>query len=147
MISVTESIVIDCPTDEVFAFIGNYENDPTWRAGVFEMQHDPPGEAHLGMKTREVMRFMGQNTVNWAEVVEYEVGHKTAFRTTAGPLSAWGYRLVEPAGEHTRFTYHAQAEFSGFYKLLSPLIAWMFRRRVEIDLEKLKEVLEANTLQ
>ena len=144
MVSVTENILIDRPADEVFAFIGNYENDSKWRAGVFEMRHDPPGEAQVGIKTREVMRFMGRNTVNYAEVVEYEVGHKTAFRTTAGPISASGYRLIGREGKQTRFTYHAQSELSGLYKLLSPLIEWAFRRRVQTDLDRLKEILETN---
>jgi hypothetical protein len=88
------------------------------------------------------MRFMGQDTVNYAEVVEYEVGHKTAFKTTAGPLSAWDYRLVESEGDGTRFTYATQAELSGLYKLLSPLVVWAFRRRVKGDLARLKEILE-----
>jgi hypothetical protein len=44
MVSVTENIFIDRPADEVIAFIGNYENDPRWRAGVFEVRHAPrPG--------------------------------------------------------------------------------------------------------
>ena len=144
MVSVTENILIDRPTEEVFAFIGNYENDPKWRAGVFEMRHDPPGEAQVGTKTREVMRFMGRRTVNCAEVVEYEVGHKTAFSTIAGPISASGYRLTEREGKPTRFTYHAHSELSGLYQLLSPLIVWAFRRRVQTDLARLKTLLETN---
>ena len=144
MVSVTEHILIDNPADEVFAFIGNYENDPKWRAGVFEMQHDPPGEAQVGTITREVMRFMGQKTVNYAEVVEYEFGHKTAFETTTGPISATGYRLVEREGQQSRFTYQAQSELSGTYRLLSPIIVWIFRRRVQKDLKRLKQILEVN---
>lgn len=96
----------------------------------------------MGTKTREVMRFMGQNTVNYAEVVEYEVGHKTAFETTAGPISASGYRLVEREGQQARLTYQAQSELSGLYKLLSPLIVLIFRRRVQTDLARLKQKLE-----
>jgi hypothetical protein len=143
MVSVTESILMDCPADEVFAFIGNYEHDPQWRAGVFEMQHDPPGKARVGTKTHEVMRFMGQKMVNHAVVVEYEMGHKTAFRTISSALSASGYRLVEQQGQQTRFTYHAQSELSGLYKWLSPFIVWTFRRRVKRDLKRLKEIVES----
>jgi uncharacterized membrane protein len=35
-ISVTESILIGRPADEVFAYVANYENNPKRRAGVWK---------------------------------------------------------------------------------------------------------------
>ena len=142
MVAITESVLIDRSARDVFAYVSNSENDPDWRSSVTEMRHDPPGETHVGMRTHEVMRLMGKDIVNDAEIVEYEAGHKTAFRTTSGPLAASGYRLVEDAGDQTLFTYHVQADLGGLYELLSALIAWSFRRRVQADLRRLKELLD-----
>ena len=142
MVTISDSIVINRPPGEVFAFAGNYENDPQWRAGVSEMRHDPPGQAQVGTKTYEVMRFMGRNAITFAEVVEYEIGSKAAFRTTSGAFSASGYRLVEAEGMGTRFTYHAEAKLSGLLALLAPLLVGSFRRRLRADLERLKGILD-----
>lgn len=95
-VSTNSSILISRATTEVFAYVADYVKDPTWRSGVSEMRHDPPGEVHLGMKTHERLTFAGVRTVNVAEIVEFEPGRKTAFRTIAGPLSASGYCLFEP---------------------------------------------------
>jgi carbon monoxide dehydrogenase subunit G len=143
MVTVSGTVQIDRPGEHVFAFASDYENDPEWRSGVLEMRRDPPGEMRIGVRTHEVMRFMGRTLVTEAEVVEYEPGHKIVFRTVSGALSAQGYRLVEAEGTGTRFTYHADAKLDSMYRPFAALIVWAFNRRVARDLAPLKAILEA----
>ena len=82
------SILIRRAPPEVFAYVSDYARDPTWRTGVSEMLHDPPGEIQLGAKTHERMTFAGIRMINVAEIVEFEPGRKTAFKTIGGPLAA-----------------------------------------------------------
>ena len=42
----------------------------------------------IGVRTHEVMRFMGRDMATESEVVEYEPGRKIAFRTISGAHSA-----------------------------------------------------------
>jgi Polyketide cyclase / dehydrase and lipid transport len=56
---ITASINIRRPVGEVFAFAGDYENDPLWRSGVVEMRYETPGALRAGARTREIMRFPG----------------------------------------------------------------------------------------
>lgn len=142
MVTVTGTVLIDRPSRDVFAIVGNYENDPRWRTGVSEMRHDPPGEVRVGMVTHEVIRFMGRTMEIDAEIVEYEPGRKTAFRTVSDVLSAEGFRLVEEEGTLTRFTYHSDVELDAAYRPFTPLIRWVFKRRVARDLQKVKAILE-----
>lgn len=142
MASVSGTVLIDRPRDDVFAYVSDYENDPQWRSGVSAMLHDPPGQVSIGVRTHEVMRFMGRDMSTEAEVVEYEPGRKIAFRTIAGPLSAHGYRLVEDAGTETRLTYHADADLTAAYRPFTALIKCAFSRRVGADLIRLKAILE-----
>lgn len=142
-VSTNSSILISRATAEVFAYVADYVKDPTWRTGVSEMRHDPPGEVQLGMKTHERLTFAGMRTVNVAEIVEFEPGRKTAFRTIGGPLSASGYRLVEADADGAHFTYAAKAELRGLVALLAPLLQWHLRRTVRRDLQRLKRILEA----
>lgn len=139
---VTESVVIERPVAEVFAFAGAYENDPRWRAGVVEMRQDPPGSPRAGTMTREVMRVFGRRQLTVAKVVEYEPNERTAFESVESPIPVRGYRAFEASGEHTRFTYELSAEFSPLYRLLSPILAPGLRRQVSGDLRRLKALLE-----
>lgn len=80
--------------------------------GVSEMLHGPPGEIHVGTKTQERMTFAGIRMINVAEIVEFEPGRRTAFKTIGGPLVATGRRLVEPVIDGTHFTYAAEVELA-----------------------------------
>ena len=142
MASVSSTVLIDRPKDDVFAYVSDYENDPQWRSGVSEMRLDPPGEVSIGVRTHEVMRFMGRDMATEAEVVGYEPGRKVAFRTISGALSAHGYRLVEDAGTGTKLTYHADADLTVAYRPFTALIKRVFSRRVGADLARLKAILE-----
>ena len=142
-ISIKSSILIRRATAQVFAYVSDYARDPTWRTGVSEMLHEPPGQIHLGAKTHERMTFAGIRMINVAEIVEFDPGRKTAFKTIGRPLVATGYRLVEPDAAGAHFTYAAEVELRGPVALLAPFLQWHLRRTVRRDLERLKRILEA----
>jgi hypothetical protein len=83
-LSISSSILIRRAAGEVFAYVSDYARDPTWRTGVSEMRHDPPGQIHLGAKTHERLTFAGVRMINVAEIVEFEPNRKTAFKTIGG---------------------------------------------------------------
>ena len=139
---VTESVVIERPVAEVFAFAGTYENDPRWRAGVLEMRQDPPDGSGVGTLTREVMRVFGRRQVTAAKVVEYELDARTAFESVESSLPVRGYRAFEAVDGDTRFTYELSAELSPLYRLLAPILRPILQRQVAGDLQRLKALLE-----
>lgn len=139
------STAIERPTDLVFEFVANYENDPRWRAGVESMRHDPPGPVHVGMHTHEILRFFGRTLRVEAEITSLEAGRSVAFRTLAGPLEAEGIRRVGGTASGTRVTYEAAANLTGLLSLMSPLVAWSFRRRAQADLARLRRILESES--
>ncbi|MGH3148568.1 MAG: SRPBCC family protein [Rubrobacter sp.] len=142
VVRIAESVVIERPVAEVFAFAGAYENDPRWRAGVVEMRQDHRGSPRVGTTTHEVMRLFGQRQVTVAKVVEYEPNERTAFESVEGPMPVRGYRAFEASGEGTRFTYEFSAVPTPLYRLLSPILAPILRRQVSGDLKRLKALLE-----
>jgi len=107
------------------------------------MAQTPPGQAHIGTKTREVARFIGKKRVTPAEITHYEPDRKVAFTgLMANSIPVSGSRTVERIGEQARFIYQAKVELSGFYLLIEPLMAAILRRRFMRDLRCLKERLE-----
>ena len=45
------SIEINRPADQVWAYVADYGNDTSWRAGVRQMHPSLPGPAQVGVTT------------------------------------------------------------------------------------------------
>lgn len=138
---IQESIIIDASIEEVFAFTSNYEHDVRWRTGVVSMEQHPTGQAQVGTKTREVMRFMGQEMITTGEVTEHEINNFIVFQSIDGPYPVTGFRHVKATPEGTRFTYSLSVELNGMFKLLAPVLIPRFRKQVQEDLKRLQDIL------
>ena len=143
---VTQSIMIHCPLEEVYAFMSDHRNDVHWRKGVSRMELDRPGPVTVGMQTTEVMRFMGRSLITRSEVTEAVLNQKMAFRSVSGPFPVSGYRHVEPNGGGTDLAYHLEGEVDGLFSALSFVLTPVFRRQIAADLKRLKAHLERVTI-
>ena len=142
MVTIIKSILIDCPLEEVFAFVSKYKNDTKWRKGVVEMLQFPDYSTFVGTTTIETIKFLGQKQVISAEVCEYVKNKKVSFRTTDGLFQVTGSRDVSRENNKTKFTYALSADLKGIYKLFAGPIAHSFEKRISKDLVKLKQILE-----
>lgn len=143
MATMIEEIVINAPQDFVFGFISDYSNDVKWREGVTGMKCSTKENIFVGTRTRETMKLWGRPYTTIARVTEYEPYNKIAFRSVTGKIPVHGYRLVEDAGGYSRFIYSLTIELTGLAVLLSPVLASMYKKRIKVDLQKLKSLLEA----
>jgi Polyketide cyclase / dehydrase and lipid transport len=53
------SVEINRPADQVWAYVADYGNDTSWRAGVRQMHPSRPGPAQEGVTTHELLRLLG----------------------------------------------------------------------------------------
>src|SRR4051812_16259236 len=144
MESIEQSVVINRPLEEVFAFVSDYRNDPRWRTGLIKMTQTPEGPTGAGTKLHEVLRMAGLKLETGSEVTEYEHNSKCTVKSTSGPIPLRNWRLVEPAGDGAKFTYGIVGETSGFYKLMEPVLAGVFKRQLRAELARLKGILEGS---
>lgn len=144
MIEVSYTAEIRRPPDVVFAFAGDYANDPSWRGGVLSMVYETDAPVARGSRTRELMRSMGRKVVTVAEVTEYSPT-RTAFRSLSGPVACEGHREFVGTATGTRFTYSLVLRPTGVLRLLEPLLRWMLARQIQADVRRLGERLEAET--
>jgi uncharacterized membrane protein len=136
------SVVIDRPISDVFAFVANHENDVRWRPGVTDI------ERASGEKVGEVYRQgvrgpFGRRIAADFEVTAYEENSQVAFRTLAGPVRPEGSYRFEQAAGGTRVTFSLNAQLRGPQKLLAALVARSMRAQVAA-LPNLKRVLESS---
>jgi uncharacterized membrane protein len=144
MFTVASTIEIARPVEDVFAFAGDYRNDPRWRKGVVSMQHEPPGPPALGTVTTETMKFMGRPSCTVGEVTEYLDCRRTAFRSLQGPVECHGFRLFAPSRGGTQFTYSLTLKPRGPLRLFEFLLKSIFQRQVQADLRRLQKLLESD---
>ena len=145
MIRVETSVHIDRPSDEVFAFISNFENNPLWQSGQIEARFTSEGPLQVGSTYDQVAKFLGRQIVSTFEVLEYEPGRKVKATSIAGSFPITFTRMVEPAGGGANVSAVVEGDSSGFFKLAEPLLARMVQRSVEMDYRNLKRIMERDS--
>ncbi len=141
MPSAENSVVVNKPRSEVFAFVANHENDVKWRPGVLDIKR-ASGEGQGAVYRHGVKGPMGRRIPADFEVTAYEENSHIAFRTLGGPVQPEGVYRFEDAGGGTRVTFSLAANLRGPQKLLAPMVARSMRSQVGA-LGTLKRVLES----
>ena len=70
MIRVETGVIVDRPSNEVFAFISNLENNPRWQAGMREAKVTSQGPLAVGSTYAQVASFLRRRVASTFEVIE-----------------------------------------------------------------------------
>jgi uncharacterized membrane protein len=141
MPSAENSVVINRPRSEVFAFVADHENDPKWRPGVADIKR-ASGEGQGAIYTQGMKGPMGKRIDADFEVTAYQPDTLLAFRTLAGPVRPEGSFRFEDADGGTRVTFSLNADLTGGKKLMAPMVGKSMRSEVAA-LDNLKRLLES----
>lgn len=141
MINIEESIIINRPIAEVFAYMTDLRNAPEWQSGLLEMRHTSEGPVRIGTKFVGVRRFLGRKIESTMEIVEHEPNTKLAWKTISGPTPFASSWLFESTAEGTKVIWNLEAEV-GFFSLADSLIAASIRREAVAGFGTLKDLLE-----
>ena len=143
MPTITQSVTINRPVEEVWDFIGSFENTTRWSRGVLEARQTSDGSLGVGSTLQTVVKAFGRRRTADYLVTEYEPNHAFAFEVTSGPMTSRARYSVEPAGAGTRLTASGEAQATGLYKLLAPVLVRTLERHSQDDLTNVKRILEA----
>lgn len=145
---VEESIDIDRPCEDVFAFLAVRSNDSVWMGSVVESEWlDPAASLEVGRRGRMVLKLFGRRLESIDEVTAYEPGHRIAHRTIEGSLKLNTACLTQAQGSGCRTTVVADADrLPGGWigALAAPVAARVIRRGFKADPAALKRILEAD---
>jgi uncharacterized membrane protein len=142
MIHIDESIIINRPLEEVFAFMSETKNLPLWQTGVVEARHAPEGPVQVGTRLTLVRAMMGRKVEGTADIVEYAPPTRYVYKATSGP-EVTGVNTCEAVAEGTKFTTRFDMQTGGLFSLADPLVARTIKRSVESGLANLKDLLES----
>jgi carbon monoxide dehydrogenase subunit G len=144
MPTITQSVTVNRPVEEVWDYISNFENTTRWSRGVLEARQTSGGPLGVGSTLQTVVKAFGRRRTADYLVTEYEPGHAFAFEVSSGPMASRARYSVEPAGAGTRLTASGEAEVRGLYRLLAPIIVRTVKKHSAADLANLKRILEAS---
>jgi uncharacterized protein YndB with AHSA1/START domain len=142
MIERSDSVTINRPVDEVFAYVTDTANDPAWHTDILEARKTSDGPIDTGTRWHQRIKpFMGVSEAT-AEVVAFEPYRMEVLRGVAGPMRPTLTYLFEPSDGGTRFTRRVQIDVSGMMRLMQPIMRMMMTKRNAGFVANLKQVLE-----
>ena len=107
LMRIVASVDIDRPASQVWAYVADYGNDPSWRGGVTQMRPSQPGPGQEGVTTRELLRPVGMSFRTDAASTGSSLGACSSGRPGIGRSSceapAWLSRPARPAAGSMRW--------------------------------------------
>lgn len=143
MLKVETTVQIERPSEEVFAYISNFENNPEWQSGQLQAKFTSDGPLQVGSTYDQVAKFLGRRVVSTFEVVEYEPNRKVKASSTSGSFLITFTRIVEPNDGVSKVTAIIEGDASGFFKPAEPLLKRLVQSSVDGDYQNLKRILES----
>ncbi len=140
---VTRTMVIDKPSDELFAFLASPENHPTFVPGLIEFrlvsQEMGPDARLVGIR-----RDFGVRQRLSYRVSEFEPPRTIALIGRSGPLEGTAtYRLSPLGPAQTELAFEIEGRLRGPLRVADRLLGPVLRRSAEETPTNLKRVMEA----
>ena len=139
------SLVINCPVNEVFAYLADINRGTEWQSELVEAQQTSSGPMGTGATIREVRRFMGRNLETVFTVTEYEPDFRLGFESATGPIPMRAHFILEGSGDGAKVTMTVEAELTGVFRMTEPLVVHSAKKQMDTDIAKLKDLLEAGS--
>lgn len=135
------SVVIARPLEEVFAFVADVRNRPSWDDSVDSEELTSPEPIGVGSTVRTRLRSMGKEYVYTWEIVEHDPPRRMRVESTSGPFPTT--LVFEFAGEdgRTRVTASVTGRPSGVMRLLQPMIANTTQKNLDRGYGRLKRLM------
>jgi uncharacterized membrane protein len=142
MLTAENTVTIDRPIADVFAFVADGETAPRWRPAVVSIKLKSGSKGAAGAVYAQQVKGgpMGNVPADY-EITKSEPNRRLEFRAVAGPVRPQGYYQFDDKGGATQITFGLSCEPSGMMKMMSGMIQKSMQSEVAC-LANLKAVLE-----
>ena len=142
-VDVRTQIEIERPRLEVAAFAADPDNATTWYENIKAVEWKTQPPLAVGSRIAFIAQFLGRRLAYTYEVREHVPDERFVMSTAQGPFPMETTYAFEDAGTGTRMTLRNRGEPAGFAKVGAPLMERAMRRANQVDLRRIKEILEA----
>lgn len=140
-VEINQTIFINVPTEEVFAYISALEKTTNWSSSTISIRPLFSGAIQVGATMQVTIRFLGRWLDMIFEVIEYQPLRCLTFKSVSGIASCFLCYHFEPAEDGG--TTLSQEALIHFTEGSQALVERVLRRQYECDLLTLKDLLEA----
>ncbi len=140
-----QTVIIECPVEDVFAYMTDIDREAEWQPAIREASQKPEGSPREGTVRRYVSEFMGRRFTNVYRNTAFEPNRRIAYESTPeSDVQATGEIEWESATTGTRVTMRVEPRLSGFMRLLpAALRDQVFGGELRSALLRVKEKMEA----
>lgn len=140
---VERTISVARPPAEVFSYIADVRNDPTWHTDVLEVRSSSDVVGMGTVFTVKVKPSMGVSEGTMT-VSRFEPGKLIEFHGRMGKMEPTVTNICEPVAQGTRVTRRVEIEPSGIMRVMTPLMKRMIAKSNDGFLANLKRLLEGS---
>jgi hypothetical protein len=144
MAIIEESVEIKHPVDKAFAYTTDAKSWPKWQPFP-EAEQTSPGPMGVGSTTKGTIHMMSLSMKWTAKVTQYEPARKFGKNIKSGPITTEQHNTYESIGLGTKFTIMYDMKVGGLMKPFSPLVISSMRKALKKALNRLKDILEAQS--
>jgi len=103
------------------------------------------GPIGVGTTFTDEIKLLGRRIKQIFEITEYDQNRKFSIKSISGLMGSTGTFAYESVEGGTKITIVGEAEPSGFFKLIKPIIAREGKKEWETSMANLKGLLEATS--
>jgi hypothetical protein len=138
------TVTIQRPAGEVFAFLADFENIPMWNYAIDETHKTSPGPVSVGTRYRQTRTVPGRS-VEGFDVTVFEPASRLAIQGQIGPFRATISYQLEAADGATKLVNNVELNApQAMPRLLAPFATPRIKAAVAQNLGELKLLLEGN---
>ncbi len=142
MISITNSVEIERPVDDVFQYVADLENAPSWNEAIAKTTNITAGPVRVGTKYRQY-RDSPKPVAEVLEVITFRPNERLEVVGRLADNPAHVTYLFEETEAGTRLINDIELEPEGvLLRLVTPLLTTRIKGAVADNLEELKNILE-----
>jgi uncharacterized protein YndB with AHSA1/START domain len=138
-----ESIFVERPIEEVFAYLTDLERVPEWQTNVLFLQLQSGGSLRTGAQLVELRKFLGRKVESVVEVTAYQPPHLYTIKVQSGPIPFEISNALSESGGGTRIDAIVEGEPGRFFGLVEWRVVKAVERELWNSLATLKDILEA----
>jgi uncharacterized protein YndB with AHSA1/START domain len=143
IMTIEGEIVIGRPIEEVFDFVADERNEPTFNARMLRAEKVTQGPIGTGTRFLATMKSMGRTFDITIEYTAYQRPTRLGSTSSTSSADTRGALTFEPHPGGTRMRWSWDVEPKGVSKLLTPLINRMGTHQEEVIWTNLRRLLEA----
>jgi uncharacterized protein YndB with AHSA1/START domain len=137
------AVRIQRPIEEVFEYVSDPCNFPSWNSAVQSVRRTAPGKPTTAATYLMERELPGGRVENELTIDSWKHPREFTIRTTSGPTPFTYRYLFSEEGGGTLIELAAEVELPGIAGALGPVAAPVVKRGVNSNFADLKRILEA----